>query len=77
MPLPAEPTAHVRQAENVSVSSCWVDRDEFDLEAVVVLQRGGMALRAAGVRMPVGERQMPAVSGRVDGRLLDRGLSST
>lgn len=39
---------------------------EFDLEAILVLQVGGVVLVAAGVRMLVREQQLPAV--RLRGR---------
>ncbi|WP_455568647.1 hypothetical protein [Streptomyces griseorubiginosus] len=56
-----------------SASFRCLDRDEFDFEAVVVLQVGGIVLCAAGVGVPIGEHQMPAVLSGVGRQLLDRG----
>src|SRR5215469_3217773 len=46
-------------------------RDQLDLEPVGVLQIGGVVLGSAGVRMPVGKHQLPAVQLGVPGQLVD------
>src|SRR6266571_2055188 len=49
-------------------------RDEFYLEAIIVLQVGRVVLIAARMRVPVGEHQPPAVALCVRGQLIQHGL---
>ena len=45
--------------------------DKLDLEVVGVGEVGGVVLGSAGVRMPFGEQQRPAVGRAVRGELVD------